>query len=57
MRAAIDFAAPYLRFILQFVGITDTTHVPVPNQAGDQRVAAVTAAHARLDEVARAWAA
>lgn len=55
--AAIDFAAPYLRFILQFVGITDTTHVPVPNQAGDQRAAAVTAAHARLEEVARAWAA
>lgn len=55
--AAIDFAAPYLRFILQFIGISDITQVAIPNQAGDQRAAAVAAAHARLDELARSWTA
>jgi Acyl carrier protein phosphodiesterase len=55
--AAIDFASPYLRFVLGFVGISDVTQVPVPNQAGDQRAAAVATAHARLDELARAWSA
>lgn len=54
--AAIDFATPYLRFMLQFIGVTDTAAIPVPNQAGDQRSAATSAAHAKLDELARAWA-
>ena len=53
--AAADFATPYLRFILSFVGIADTISVAIPNQAGDQRVSAVQAADARLAEIARAW--
>ncbi len=55
--AAIDFATPYLRFVLQFVGIADTSTVNVPFQAGDQRAAATASAHAKLDEIARAWTA
>ena len=55
--AAIDFATPYLRFILSFVGIADTLSVAVPNQAGEKRAAAVESAHARLGELARAWSA
>lgn len=55
--AAIDFATPYLRFVLQFVGIADTSTVNVPLQAGDQRAAATASAHAKLDEIARAWTA
>ncbi len=55
--ASADFATPYLRFILQFVGITDIASVAVPNQAGDQRAAALEAAWTRLGELARGWSA
>ena len=54
--AAADFATPYLRFILSFVGVGDTTSVAIPSQAGEQRAAAVHAADTRLSELARAWA-
>lgn len=55
--AAIDFATPYLSFLLRFVGIADTAAVNVPLQAGEQRAAATASAHAKLDEIARAWTA
>ena len=55
--ASADFATPYLRFILQFVGITDIASVAVPNQAGDQRAAALESARTRLGELARGWSA
>ena len=55
--AAADFATPYLRFFLSFVGISDTTSVPVPNQAGEQRALALDAARTRLAAIAGAWSA
>ncbi len=55
--AAADFATPYLRFILQFLGITEVAAVALPNQAGEGRDAASLAARAKLDELARAWSA
>lgn len=53
--AAADFATPYLRFILGFIGINDTSAIALPNQAGDQRAAATATAYAKLDDLAHAW--
>ncbi len=55
--AEADFATPYLRFFLSFIGISDSAAVAVPNQAGEQRDGALDAARARLTELAGAWSA
>jgi FMN-dependent NADH-azoreductase len=54
---AIDFCVPYLRFILNFLGIQDVEYVEVPNQAGSDGVRqhATETAIAQLMELATTW--
>lgn len=55
--SAMDFCAPYLQFILNFLGIQDVEYVEVPYQGmGDDRQQQATEASiARLIELARTW--
>jgi len=48
-----DFQEPYLRFILEFIGLTDVTFIHAENQARQADASLVTAA-ARIVEVATA---
>ncbi|MBW4543175.1 MAG: NAD(P)H-dependent oxidoreductase [Symplocastrum torsivum CPER-KK1] len=55
--AAIDFCEPYLRFILNFIGIEDVEYIEVPNQFGssEERQQATETALERLMELAQTW--
>jgi len=52
-----DFQEPYLRKILDFIGITDVTfiHAEGVNNGEDARVAAMTKAAADLTGLAETW--
>lgn len=54
---AMDFCVPYLRFMLNFLGIQEVEYVEVPNQGGsnDVRQQATEAAIAQLMELAKNW--
>jgi FMN-dependent NADH-azoreductase len=53
----MDFCAPYLQFILNFLGIQDVEYVEVPYQGmgGEMQQQATAAAIARLMELAKTW--
>jgi FMN-dependent NADH-azoreductase len=46
--AAADFAAPYLKFLLRFLGITDVIVVPMEGTTGDEASVAAALRAARL---------
>jgi FMN-dependent NADH-azoreductase len=52
-----DFQEPYLRKILQFIGITDITfvHAEGVNSGDKERADAMTLASAKLIELAKSW--
>lgn len=54
---AMDFCVPYLRFILNFLGIQDVEYVEVPNQGSSNEVRqqATEVAIAQLAELAKTW--
>lgn len=54
---AMDFCAPYLRFILNFLGIQDVEYVDVPHQGGaaEAQQQATEAAIAQLMELAKSY--
>jgi FMN-dependent NADH-azoreductase len=53
----MDFCAPYLQFILNFLGIQDVEYVEVPHQGmgGEMQQQATETAIARLMELAKTW--
>ncbi len=55
--ATMDFCAPYLRFILNFLGIEDVEYIDVPHQGGEREAQqqATEAAIAQLMELAKTW--
>ncbi len=55
--AAIDFCAPYLQFILNFLGIENVNYVEVPHQggSGEVRQQATDAAIAQLLQLSQNW--
>ncbi len=55
--AAMDFCEPYIRFILNFIGIKDVEYVEVPNQFGsrEERQQATEVAIKQLMELAPIW--
>jgi FMN-dependent NADH-azoreductase len=55
--APMDYCGPYLQSILGFMGITDVTIVPVPNQfmPEESRQPAIETARKQLSHLAAAW--
>jgi FMN-dependent NADH-azoreductase len=55
--AEMDFCEPYVRFILNFIGIQDVEYVEVPNQFGsaEERQQATEIAIKKLIELAPTW--